>query len=453
MRYIDRVSNNKKSISSFFIGSISGLAVFIVILISIFLKFQVDSKEKYIEALRELSDLKFSMENIFTERLALAKGVVALVKVNPDISNEEFSVFSTSLLGDDDLIRNITLLKGTIISYVHPYEENKSALGVDLARVEGQKNQIIRVRETKEPLITGVINLVQGGRGIIFRMPIFTGEAYWGQVSTVINADRLFDLLEINDLTKKYDISIKRVRDSNFSDEVIYGEEEVFFYREIELEVRFANARWLIGAIPKNTNYMQIQKVWGAIIFSLLASILIGYIIGYTYHIKNLMKKLAFTDSLTGLQSRLSLSDNFDRIAQMVDKLNCSSGVLVVDINDFKYINDTYGHIIGDEVLIQFAKRVSGTLNSEDIMLRIGGDEFLILLANIKSDRALDAIKDEVNRIQMLLERDWTINEKSIKVKASIGYALYPNDAKDIDELIHIADIMMYEEKRKTRGE
>lgn len=450
MRYSDKIPSEKKSMSSFFIGSASGIAVFLIIMFSVFLKFQVDSKEKYIEALRELSSLRFHVENIFNKRLALAKGVVAFVKVNSDITKKEFTMFSDSLLDEDDLIRNITLIKGTVISFVYPYEQNKAALGVDLATVEGQKMQILKVKEIGEPIITGIINLVQGGRGIIFRMPIFLENDYWGQASIVINADKLFEILKISELSKRYDLSIKRVSESDFSTDLIYGNEEIFFYRKIELEVNFGNAKWKIGAIPKNEKFLDEQKILGSIVFSLFISIIIGYIIGYTYQIKNVMKKLAYSDALTGVPNRLSLNENFMKISQAADKNKMSAAVLVVDINKFKEINDTYGHIAGDEVLKKFAKKVSRTLNSNDILMRTGGDEFLILLSNISSN---DDIDSEIYKIKELLRNKWTINNKSIEVAVSIGFAVYPNDAVDIDELIHHADLMMYEEKKKSNKE
>ena len=160
------------------------------------------------------------------------------------------------------------------------------------------------------------------------------------------------------------------------------------------------------------------------------------------------LQELAFHDPLTGAANRILLKKEFaERKKRKVDSI----ALLFFDMNDFKYINDTYGHDVGDQLLEKVVSRVSRELQNSDILCRLGGDEFVILLSN-RDKNELDGLSAQ---IQSVLEEPMNINRHMIQVSASIGTA-YTTEVSnsDLEKMIKVADGDMYDSKRRrTRGQ
>ena len=136
-------------------------------------------------------------------------------------------------------------------------------------------------------------------------------------------------------------------------------------------------------------------------------------------------------------------------------KNNTSLGVLYLDGDDFKLINDTYGHDIGDEFIRLFGKTLLASVRKQDLVARIGGDEFVILLANLSNDK--DTRNEEtslvISRIKENLTNGWSIKKTIFKPTTSIGISYYPDHGYTIDELLEKADSALYEVKRQGKNQ
>ena len=119
--------------------------------------------------------------------------------------------------------------------------------------------------------------------------------------------------------------------------------------------------------------------------------------------------------------------------------------VLYVDLDKFKDVNDSLGHGVGDELLIQFAKRLEGNIRNVDVVGRVGGDEFLVLLKDIEKDK----IEMIVKRMLANFNEPYMIKGNEIHSTSSIGIAMYPVDGNDSTKLIHNADQALYRAKEK----
>lgn len=154
-------------------------------------------------------------------------------------------------------------------------------------------------------------------------------------------------------------------------------------------------------------------------------------------------------DRLTGLPNRNLLNDRLGQLLSLTKRYNQIAAVIFIDLDEFKYINDTYGHNDGDAVLIAIARRLKKLFRSSDVIARIGGDEFLAALRDITEQKYLERILE--NLIKVLNEPIF-LSEKEVVVGCSVGVSLYPQDGVDLDELVKNADRAMYRVKEKGKN-
>ncbi len=161
-------------------------------------------------------------------------------------------------------------------------------------------------------------------------------------------------------------------------------------------------------------------------------------------------KKLAHYDFLTGLPNRALLEDRFDQFVLHQKRHNRpeSCACLFIDINDFKQINDEYGHKIGDDCLIAVAEILQQAIRQDDTACRLSGDEFVILLTELSDAADVTRVTDNINQQLPGVTKRLGLKQK---LTLSIGRSIYPDDASDLEKLLNIADINMYEIKRSLK--
>jgi diguanylate cyclase (GGDEF)-like protein/PAS domain S-box-containing protein len=160
------------------------------------------------------------------------------------------------------------------------------------------------------------------------------------------------------------------------------------------------------------------------------------------------MSHLSQHDVLTDLPNRLLLKDRLTQAISLARRNHGQLAVLFLDLDGFKHVNDSLGHAIGDKLLRSVAARLSACVRKSDTVSRQGGDEFVILLSEVKNaaDAAISAAK-----IITELKREHTIGEHRLHITVSIGISAYPNEGEDADMLINNADRAMYHAKQCGR--
>ncbi|HET7778561.1 MAG TPA: GGDEF domain-containing protein [Rudaea sp.] len=154
-------------------------------------------------------------------------------------------------------------------------------------------------------------------------------------------------------------------------------------------------------------------------------------------------------DPLTGLPNRLLMQDRLESAIATARRHETRIAVLFLDLDDFKRINDTLGHAIGDEALKLTARRLQSALRDSDTVSRHGGEEFLVLLPGIS--QAADAASI-AQKLQAALAAPARAGAHRLQLSASVGIAIYPEDAEDAQTLIDRADAAMYRSKRRGPG-
>lgn len=163
------------------------------------------------------------------------------------------------------------------------------------------------------------------------------------------------------------------------------------------------------------------------------------------YDIDDLFHK-ATHDGLTGLSNRSMFMDKLRSLLLISHREQRPAGVVMIDMNGLKRINDTHGHRTGDAVIAEFSARLKHTARTSDTVARLGGDEFGIVLSPIELPHGLKA---SVKRIHSALNSPFQFEDKAFILSASVGTSLFPHDGNDINSLIELADQRMYINKKQ----
>jgi len=143
------------------------------------------------------------------------------------------------------------------------------------------------------------------------------------------------------------------------------------------------------------------------------------------------------------------LRERLEQELRQADRARRSVGVLLIDLDHFKEINDTLGHLVGDDLLVEAARRISACTRESDSVARLGGDEFIVLLSRLGDPRHAEAV---ASKIIARLAEPFQLGDAKGYVSASVGITVYPHDAREVDDLLKSADQAMYVAKRQGRN-
>ena len=154
-------------------------------------------------------------------------------------------------------------------------------------------------------------------------------------------------------------------------------------------------------------------------------------------------------DVLTGLPNRALLAERIQHAIHVSKRSGLSFAVLFMDLDGFKGINDSLGHSVGDGLLVAVGQRIRACIRSEDMVSRIGGDEFVAVMGNLASPEVVENLAENILSV---LRQDFRVDEATLRVTSSIGIAVYPNSGDTVEALMKNADAAMYEAKQNGRN-
>lgn len=415
------------------------------------------------QTLSELAGLRARLEGELNGVTNLTAGLVADVAVNGGMAPERFQLLARELMAARSLLRNITLAPDNVVSMVYPEAGNQSVIGLDLLRHPVQGAATRRMFETGHAVLAGPVELVQGGKALIHRVPIYLSPpgapprsgAYWGLMSTPIDFDRLLGAAGLRAPELRLALALRGIDGSGRTGAVFWGDGALFDHAgAVELEVRVFEGSWLLAGLaldsPPGVNGIRWWSRTVAGLSALFALLLAGHLYRTGRQLERTeeqVRYLALHDSLTGLANRVQLDGRYRQAAGSARREGHRLALLYLDLDKFKPINDQYGHDVGDRTLCAIADRLSGLVRDSDTVARVGGDEFVILLGRISTaEDALEVAQKIVDALALSLE----VDGHALAVGASIGIALYPDHAVDLYELMRFADRAMYEVKGRS---
>jgi len=154
-------------------------------------------------------------------------------------------------------------------------------------------------------------------------------------------------------------------------------------------------------------------------------------------------------DNLTGLPNRYILNDRLQQSINFASRYNTKLAIVFVDLDQFKLINDSMGHSVGDQLLVSVSKRISNNVRDIDTVVRLGGDEFVILIPNVQTRQDIEL---SLGRLLNHMSAPLNINDFNFSITCSMGISVYPDDGKDPDTLLKNADSAMFKAKHTGRN-
>lgn len=373
-------------------------------------------------------------------------GLIVSVSVHPDMSDKDFSIVASNLMEAAPHIRNIGLAKDNVISHIFPLEGNESALGLRYVDVPSQKDAVLRAIETGKTVIAGPVDLVQGGKAFISRIPIFTGMArkqYWGIASVVLNSESLYKSSGLKSDSVSISFALRGKDALGENGDVFFGDASLFENNNsILLPINLPVGRWILAALPEDGwNQVSGLSVTFRVIGS-LAALLIGLLVFTLFNSFKRIQYLALHDPLTGLSNRRLFDEHLKQCIVAAQRRKNKFSILYIDLDKFKPVNDEFGHKQGDKVLVAVSERIRACLRASDIIARMGGDEFIVILKDTPTPETASEVAEKIRRrISLPIG---IAEENTVSVGASIGISTYPDNGESADELVKHADSAMY---------
>ncbi len=420
------------------------------------------------ETLEHLSSLHSSIENQIHNQVYLFEGLVAQIALNPTITDEEISKIVALMMDRQPLLRSFGLSREYIVSTVYPLAGNEAAIGLNYLDEPAQLIGIQKAIKTRETVIVGPINIVQGGTALIARMPIFTKVPYnkqpagsfWGIASVLINMEQLFENISEEIVDTPLQIAIRKNTTNPSIKNVFYGSPTLFTDPlASRLTIALPTGSWELAGkgtdhlMHKLHDHRRLTILLGAI--SAFMVTLITFVFTRQYlqqkriiEVQNLSREqvwhAATHDRLTGMANRHLFNEELEQLFALAERERQQLAVFFLDLDRFKEINDSFGHHVGDQFLKQFAHRLRNEVRKSELLARLGGDEFAIVSLNLSQD----CIADLAHRISQSLNTPITVDHHSLNAGVSIGISLFPDDGDTPETLMHHADLAMYEAKK-----
>ncbi|MCG7983930.1 MAG: sensor domain-containing diguanylate cyclase [Candidatus Thiodiazotropha lotti] len=439
---------------------VSGLLFFLVVAATAeVIAYLLEAKNQEHErssVVKKVSTLRARLEGELNSTLHLTRGLIAYVATHPDIQEPNFSQLVSEILTQGRNIRNIGLARNNIITHIFPLAGNESALGLEYEKNSKQWPAVKQAMDAKGTVVAGPVNLVQGGQAFIARTPIFTRKgitgllsehkpSYWGMASIVIDIPSLFQSAGISEQTDGLALALRGKDSQGAQGEMIFGDEALFQSSPVVQSIVLPNGTWQIAAIPIAGWGSGLTPVWLLRTSGWLLALLIGALIAALVETRATNLELALHDPLTGLPNRRLLEDRMQQLLEHHKRNNTGFGVLSIDLDGFKAVNDLYGHRAGDKLLQIAAFRMQSSIRATDTVCRSGGDEFIILIDDVHTRSDLEKAQQQV--INKLIGNA-LVENRTIQLQASSGIAYYPEDGESLDSLLKTSDRKMYSNKR-----
>ena len=360
-----------------------------------------------------------------------------------------FEDLAASLIYLHDGITSLQLVSSDAIVRSYPTRSSAAADRVFLSRLSAP-----------DPVSSGVhLHLLgpvadsSGGSDILGYVPIYLAsrarrsEHFWGYSVVHIALPRLLRASNLDAIfSPNYNFVLSEMRPSGDVRELA-GTGGVTLRDPVSIEVTTPGGAWVLSTAPKGGWTRSVSTFgWVLLIALSLLAASGAYVLMWR---QSMAAASALYDPLTGLPNRLLFQERATLAIEQAKRNDSHAAVLFLDLDNFKPVNDAMGHGTGDRLLRESAQRLKSSLRTVDTIARVGGDEFLVVLTNLKNQHYAEAI---ATQLIDELEKPFRIDGREARIGVSIGISLFPRDGTRLSDLVARADAAMYRAKRQGGG-
>ena len=365
-----------------------------------------------------------------------------LINGNGQIIN--FSKVAENLMSSS--IQSVQLAPNGVVTDIYPEEGNETGK-IDLLN-DSYRGEISNYAKDHNITITqGPIELKQGGSGLIVRNPIYlkdeNGQEYfWGFTIVILRVPEIFE--DSTNALSKFKYNYRLSREASVLDKK-YVEVDANcdkMIRPVTYNLTVGKEKWKLQIMPRagwsNSKTLYLIFFGGLSLVLLLTGLTTLLFLLDERRVE--LKELAHKDGLTKLYNRYGFDEMAEKMISKNPKEHCVA--VLLDVDDFKLINDTYGHAYGDKALISLSENMQKFFSSSALLGRNGGDEFCILLPNCTMEEVKESLIEFTKT-----PKTFSYKGQTYSFCISLGYAEYPNNAIERSQLMRCADTALYEVK------
>lgn len=440
---------------------------------------EVETQEDSLK--EELVAVSKNIDGMVSSRIINAIGMAGIVEVGQMLDRNMFDIFAEGIYDSEKhVVKDVVFITDTTITAVYPTYLGADAIGVDLSLIPEQKDLLLYTKEQFKTVFFGPVDLVEGGRGIIVRVPVVIADAYYGQVAIVFDYENFIIHSGLEELSRDNYVQLTGTNPLTKEVDRIWSSGDEVGEHFVSEGLTLNDIQWQISAEP-HTGFTGTSMLFVLVnIIGTVAIVSIGITSYNEYKLKSdlemtnielvqtvealaqnreevlkqyhdirqkeqYIQELADHDELTGLYNRRLFGQHLSTAIEE----GREGLVVLIDLDDFKNVNDIHGHLYGDELLIEFSETLTQILGRRGRPYRFGGDEFLVLFEQSFSD---DVIRSYAEHVQTELGK--SIHDK-VKgpITFSAGVVRFPEQGKDVKSLLIKADVAMYKSKSSGRNQ
>ena len=445
------LSQKKKKVSSAAIAAALISLIFCIFIITATIADRTDVINMGLE--QQIFERAHRINEAITKLLFKTHALSALITLD---GGNSFDIVAPAIV-DDPSIKNIFIAPNGIVTKVFPHTEDDSIIGINIFSDNAFKKEALLARELGDLVLGGPFETAQGGQVLAGRMPVYIDtpgqdNVFWGIVSVTLNFPQVLEHAELDIFeTHGYSYQLWRINPYNNEKQVIVSGSRIIKPNShyIERSIFLLNAEWKLRVWPVRMWYNYPENI-ALILAGICISGIVFFIMQNNYELKNMQsvfEQMAITDPLTGIFNRRHFMDIARIEIEKARRHNDICYFIMLDIDKFKLVNDTYGHQIGDKVLIDIAARIKAAIRPYDLFARYGGEEFIILTTGISKNEVIDMTE----RLRLTLCSN-KYEYDSISIESSASFGISQIKEYSINNAIKYADDALYAAKGHGRN-
>ena len=391
----------------------------------------------------------------------------------PDTPKEIWEQDARRYLSDFGVYQAIEWIdRDYVIRWMVPIEGNEDAIGFNVAFSPERRASLQKAQMTGDLDISGVIDLKQGGKGMVIYAPISTGDANNGLIAGVFRMETLANYMLSNRALTSFHIEIREKGDPAY---VLNYSMETDSRFSRTLDVDLPTLDWTLAVTPSISWVEEQRSRWPFVTF--IVMLFMGLLTSLTTLLVQLtlkrnhallrtrreldaeisqrqavqkdLARLETTDALTGLANRRFFMEDLAHTLSIADRQMRQAALVMIDLDRFQTLNDSLGHQFGDELLIKVAERLNALSDEKVMVAYSGGDEFMVCQQHVEN---IDDVINLLGQIKQCFEEPFAVQGEEHSITATMGVAVYPQSGLDADTLLRNADVALYRAKEQGRN-